>query len=61
MRAALARALRWIGIIALPFVLLVRGAVSAHAWLEAPGWIAVAIGGGSEEILRDLAVRQMGL
>ncbi|MEM9174276.1 MAG: hypothetical protein AAGC67_03510 [Myxococcota bacterium] len=46
MRAGLLRALRTIGLAALPFVLLVRGAVTAHAWFDAPGWVAVAVGAG---------------
>lgn len=38
--------LRWIGFAALPFVLLVRGAVTAHRFFDAPGWLAVALGAG---------------
>ena len=36
-RDALLRLLRWAGIAARPFLFLVRGAVTAHDWLAAPG------------------------
>jgi len=37
-------AARWLALIALPFLLLVRGAVVAHHLFGAPGWISVAAG-----------------
>jgi len=37
-------AARWLALIALPFLLLVRGAVVAHHFLGTPGWISVAAG-----------------
>ncbi len=38
------RGVRPVVLVALPFLLLVRGAVVAHRYLDAPGWIAVALG-----------------
>lgn len=38
------RSLRVCGLVALPLVLLVHGAVAAHTHLGAPGWISVLVG-----------------